>query len=429
MSTAARQPGGKSSPSLLPKCVFMAHAKELTQGIQNDLIEAKVEPIHVTSLEELLLEVDEPDVFLVFVSLSFFPQIISYMQKNRKLHNCFFIAVADNMNGHQIDRLYDLGFVDVLSKPVHHFTYRSRALQILSRYVRQFGIPEKTLLPDDVPRVAVHVEKEESLDKPKFVHEFGELKNIGEGKLNFYEKSRNRLAPIEENIKQLDDHRNLLKMYQEAAQSECRAMVWIAKQKWKQEFVVSSFDPDRLSLRLRCPKAWIPESLKTLFQTEGVSQIFVSLELRRARIFLSGPYSPSNVSNDGLIVSCEDRAFQSQRRRDFRLTNGDGSILVAKLKLRGVEGDFDLVFADISAGGAGVVIPEKLVGKFYQESKLDHLSFQIYGITINCSAKVRWVKDGKAGIQFHRMDEKDKEGIQLFVFEESYNYLSQSFGY
>jgi hypothetical protein len=56
------------------------------------------------------------------------------------------------------------------------------------------------------------------------------------------------------------------------------------------------------------------------------------------------------------------------------------------------------------------------------------VTFIVYGRRIQVAAEVRWKKDNLLGIRFLDLSDDDREGIRLFVMEESFDYIESILG-
>lgn len=433
-----------------PRCVFALGSDSLNAVLTKDLSESGIEAVFAKDEASLIETLSAPECFAVFVNLRAFPAASSVLRQRESVSKCYWVAIEERLTTSQSAALYNMGVVDVLTLPVHPFTYRSRARQLLARFVKSHWIPDDILLPQGmfrpttiIPertktdsgrgsagRVSPDVSTRESSSTRPSVslanHSgvYGKHRASPE-RVKYFEKARPSLAPLRKVFEQVSGAEIKQRFMKEAQGHGHSALLWIARQKWKSQFEILSYDPSVGQLALKYPRGLSAQSLKLVFSSLKAEKLFASIALKRARLFFFE--NPNNLSFavESLVLKSSAEMFQTQRRSHFRLRwdkPGSFRVLVAH---EGAQILRDYVAVDISANGCQLIMGEAALKSVARGTVFPRVCFNIYGNSVECSGVVRWKKDDRVGIQFYNLGLDDEEGIQLFVMEESYNYLKE----
>jgi c-di-GMP-binding flagellar brake protein YcgR len=165
-------------------------------------------------------------------------------------------------------------------------------------------------------------------------------------------------------------------------------------------------------------------------------RLYLNINTKRTSIFFAQKLDEIEFVEQCFFVDVPSVVYEVQRREHLRYQFTPET---ATAVLIGLESDRKLAIQgyakDISVGG--ICVEHAYTGeKISQRARslevgtiFPNLSFELYGKSIHCSAQLRWKKESTAsdaiflGLQFVKITSEDREGIRLFVMEESYDYI------
>jgi len=430
----------------LPICVFALANDQLNSALSKELLEAGIKAVFVTNDSQLSALQVLPECFATFVDLKAFPSALNYIRNRKTVEKSFWVAAVPRLNTTQNATLYNMGMVDILTLPVHPFTFKSRARLLLARFVKQHGMPIDVLLPDGI----FNVEKETRLTKDEDKSSFLKGESLGQntfvgrptvylsgtsGIFGNHKVSTERIAFYDHAVKQMLPSPQLFKpvtstskrnfFLKEARDKGANATLWTRQQKWKGQFDIISYYAHSNSLILAYSKENDRFSCaRTFKEFAGEPLIYLSFSLVRARVFSPMELSQIQTPPEGLTLKVSNELFETQRRSHFRLRWKDTSerMQIKVMSQQGVASQF-YPAADLSANGCKLCVNETQAAAFSVGQICPKITLKIYDKNIECTGVVRWKSDGRLGIQFLSIQDADEKGLQLYIMEESYEYL------
>src|SRR4051812_21201645 len=155
MSSAAKRAPVVEQVFKLPLAVFAIGHKKSNEELTKQLYDAGIGCVFVKSEEDFQKHQSRPDCFAAFVDLNVFPDFVNQNRLSKRKSKCFYVAITKVLTTGQSAKLFSVGMADILTQPVHAFTFRSRARQLLVRFVQQFGMPADIRLPAGIVRPEV----------------------------------------------------------------------------------------------------------------------------------------------------------------------------------------------------------------------------------------------------------------------------------
>jgi hypothetical protein len=220
----------------------------------------------------------------------------------------------------------------------------------------------------------------------------------------------------------------------EACQWRCPVIFWTAQRHIKEESLVISGDEEGDTIRIAYPKSMKKEQIQREIRIRSAHRLYLNINTRRTAIFFAQEISEISFKDDAIDIEVPSVVYEVQRREFFRYAFTPET---ATSVLIGLESSQNLaipgVAKDLSAGGIQVahVPPDAKASKRVRNLEIGtifpNLSFELYGKTIHCAAQLRWKKEDAGtlllGLQFVKISPEDREGIRLFVMEESFDYI------
>ena len=444
-------PAAKEEPRFtrLPTCIFALNSNNNNDALIKDLSDVGIGAQFVSGEEELFKVQSQSHCFASFVNLDLYPKLVTWCSdRSQKM---MWIAVSTPLNKMQTAKLYSQGMTDVLTTPVHPFTYKSRARQLLARFVARHGMPADVQLPTGMIRPpekfppawggiiakissGVTTTSHSTPDTAKTAAQSRptvQLRN-GSGSFGNHQAPRERLEYLDSAARTLA---KLNKLFQEVSPDSKRtlllnesfarkrpAILWSQQQKWKRRLDVISFNKESNSLILGHGDRSSHNEFIEEFKNLGPDTVFfLCLNLERARIFSALQNQKSQIEAEGLRVQLSGELFETQRRSHFRLHWQDSRDRIQ------VSAQFpkpaEFVASNISAHGIQLLLSNHDPLKFKKGQLLTGVKFKVYDQLIECSAVVRWTQHDRMGLQFLYLPEESEMGLQLYVMEESYTYL------
>jgi hypothetical protein len=251
---------------------------------------------------------------------------------------------------------------------------------------------------------------------------FGEAQ-ILPSSIEVFEKALPQLAPLNDLFGTVMPERRRAAYFQEAERSRQQAWIWIRRQGWKGSTRVIRHDASRHMVAFRYPDGVDAESLKNILQHHGTNELYVSIGLRRARMFFASQLTAESLQADRLWLAPPDSVYQTQRRSHFRLRFEEPSAFQAGIALTTNAPLFNYSVVDLSANGCQLSVDRSRSKLFRPDTACARIVLGVYGRKIECQGVVRWKRGDRVGIQFVSLSKEEEEGLQLFVMEESLAYL------
>lgn len=242
-------------------------------------------------------------------------------------------------------------------------------------------------------------------------------------RVSYLNKTMPHLAPVPKLFNTINSKSERQDLLHEAQGRKCVATLWTPQQKWKAHFSIQGYDANTEKLLLGYPSGSSSELIKNIFDTMKVKHLFISVPLGRTRIFFTDRFVESALLAGRFELKSPAEMFQTQRRSHFRLAWSEPAEFKVALTPDADSKPTEFMISDLSANGCQLILG-KGSHAFLKRGKLfSKISFDIYKRRIECMAVVRWIKGNRVGLQFVQLSNQDEEGIQLFVLEESYDYL------
>jgi len=437
----------RSPPSSqrLPICVFALRDTSVIKNIERDFKLLNIRVIFVNTVAELAKLQSVPETFLNFVDVSLFPESVKIVANRDKNLKSYWIAVSTPMSIPQSLALYKLGMADILTLPVHPITYRNRAKAVLARYLRLLETERKneiaqapveevkkaTNLPGSLhnldrksswyPRVL------EKLKSPLVTGVYGRHK-VFESRMYFHEQASNVIAKQAELFKEVETLEARMAYFREISQLETRALIWGTQQRWSQNCRVIKGEKGVERVYFAYPRGTNRGEFKESFEEANAKLVYVSFCLDRVRLFFSVDAKDLLFETDSWSVPMPQLLFQVQRREFFRLALKESLKFRIRITNKVFKGQ-EFQALNISAGGALVLVVRHQAQFFEVASVCQKVEFEVYGKVVKCAAAVQWKSDAnvedmcKVGLRLVDMDPVDRDGLNLFVMEEAYDYL------
>ena len=445
MGQPAKQESGVKK---FPICLVALSDSKLGTTLAHDLIQHGMQVQIVNSLKDYLAASENPAVFSFFVDITAHNWAIKLLKEKKFTPRELWAGVGPKLNTSQHSQMFNLGFADVLTLPLHPVTVRSRARLFLGRYVRTHGMPEEISLPAGVKRPTGVLKKPQpvtSNTKPapkaagrgarllKVRNEFGNHKVLPE-KIPVFETAVLDLSGPQKDLFQALSQQKRNSVIKEFGEKNANPVIWIKNQKWKSHFVTETLNISEGLLRLKFPPGVSKASVTQALAAHEIEEVYVSVPLRRGRAFFATPKGTLKIDNLGITLKIPDNIFQTQRRRDFRLILNPIRGFPVHLKPQSTKPRMTFTACNISAGGCQLVLSEHQASLFKRNQTCPEIDFLIFDKKIPCAGIVRWKRSTpkdkaterdayRIGIEFYQMSESDQEGVQLFVLEESFGYL------
>jgi hypothetical protein len=220
----------------------------------------------------------------------------------------------------------------------------------------------------------------------------------------------------------------------EACQWKCPVIFWTAQRHIKEETLVISGDEDGGSIRIAYPKNLKKGQIQSEIRVRDAHRIYLNINTRRTAIFFAQEIDGISFKDDAIEVDVPSVVYEVQRREFFRYSFTPETATSVLIGLESSQ-NFSIsgIAKDLSAGGIQVayVPPDAKASKRARNLEIGtvfpNLSFELYGKTIHCAAQLRWKKEDAGtlllGLQFVKISPEDREGIRLFVMEESFDYI------
>jgi c-di-GMP-binding flagellar brake protein YcgR len=211
---------------------------------------------------------------------------------------------------------------------------------------------------------------------------------------------------------------------------------WTAKRQIKEQTsVISGGDAgDGELLRIAYPKSKSKAQILSEIRKQNAQRIYLNVNTRRTAIFFAQEVSEVRFTEESIDVEVPSTLYEVQRRENLRYSFTPETATGVTI---GLESSQSLAIhgygKDISAGGIQVSYTPtdakiaKRVRGLEVGTVFPNISFELYGKSIHCSAQLRWKKEVAGvillGLQFVKISPEDREGVRLFVMEESFDYI------
>lgn len=255
---------------------------------------------------------------------------------------------------------------------------------------------------------------------------FGDSKPIEPARMAFYRNALQQLAPIKPKLfGKIVDLAEAESFLRESAEMRRKATIWTRGQGFRSQVEILGYDATSSRVLMKYPPGVSKEAFLERLNEIGAQELLVNANLARAALFFTEPVAEIRALDKGFELHPPIMLFEVQRREYFRYHFPAGQAMEVLLSgIPGVAGTLASSAVDISAGGFCLCLDARL-SPLEKGAKIDQVSFKVYNRQIRCAAQVRWSTVTHAGIQFLDLDLFNREGIKLFVMEESYEYLKR----
>jgi c-di-GMP-binding flagellar brake protein YcgR len=427
----------------LPLCVALIGDDKLKRNFESELKLKGIQVSFVQNEKDLGIQVSKPEVFLVVADIVSFPWSLQYFRQRPTGHLEYWVTLSQKLKTVQSSALFNLGIVDVLTFPVHPFTLVGRVRLLLARFVKTFGMPEHVVLPQGIQRSPIKkpvmvLEKLPSKNgkppprRPYFVSggKFGRH-TVDVQKLQIFEKAIEQTGPTEKLFVPLSEKKKKYGLT-ELAKNKSDVTLWAKHQVWKEKLELDQISFEKALIFLKVTKLSVLDALRELISKKTIQELYVSCVLKTGKMFFAIPVSELRFESQRIIFRIPPKVFQVQRRDHLRLEHKG----LPEVKLASPKFSFDneqkpraMKVLDIGAGGAQISVSSEIGLKLRRGQNIPHFEVTLYGQRIVCGAVIRWKKilknnllqptEFRVGLKFLNLSEKDEEGLQLFVFEES----------
>ncbi len=436
-------------------CVFAIKNPKLQKLIEIEFRDVPIRIAFVSTIEDLQHYQTSQDTFLNFVDIQAFPDAAKVLGARNKNSKAFWVAIGDQLSVQFNQMLLKIGISDILPNPVHPVTFKSRARALLVRYTQMLkkekivlehnrnknlrnthlaltsidkGPAKPTLSPKaTVARPQIKPSKAPQNVSPMQTGVFGKHRVFSE-RLKVIDKARKVLRPQKDLFQSVSTATQKAAFIKELNQLSPRAQVWGPKQKWQRSCRVVAGQSQDGRVHFSYPRGVYRQEFQDLLMSSPVGRIFVSFCLNRVRLFFGQNPKEFRFDLNEFSVKFPDDIFQVQRREFFRFNLTETLSVGIKITNKFFDGlEFNAL--NISAGGALITASDKDAAKFSVKDACRKIEFVVYGKVIECAAIVQWKSPAddegmcNIGLRFVNMDPMDRDGLNLFVMEEAYQYL------
>ncbi|MFL5815796.1 MAG: PilZ domain-containing protein [Bdellovibrionia bacterium] len=220
----------------------------------------------------------------------------------------------------------------------------------------------------------------------------------------------------------------------EACKWQSPVIFWTAKRQIKEQTSVVSGADDGEKLRIAYPKSKSKGQILSEIREQNARRIFLNINTRRTAIFFAQDVGEVRFTEESIDVEVPSVVYEVQRRENLRYSFTPETAMGVTIGLESNQGFAMHGYAkDISAGGIQVSYSPtdpkiaKRARGLEVGTVFPNISFELYGKSIHCSAQLRWKKEIAGaihlGLQFVKISPEDREGVRLFVMEESFDYI------
>jgi len=250
------------------------------------------------------------------------------------------------------------------------------------------------------------------------------------GKLVFFEKAVQLLASQSELFHLLTDPVVREGHLREAGEQFCDGVFWSRGQKLRINIKVDKFEVESGRITLHSTDDSDMQSVLDQLGANVLTRYFLNFNDRRAAVFF--PIEVNAIQTEGgeISVPVPEEVYEVQRR-DYLRFNIPAEMDLG-LVLKSGEVDLYPALQNLSAGGFGALCSPSGGLSLKKGTAISEVQLSIGERIIRCSAIIRYIKKLNAdsdsvrlGLQFSKIDEKDRQTIGLFVLEESYEYLQR----
>jgi hypothetical protein len=460
------EPQPVAVPQRLPLCLFAIsenpqQAKTITKQMNEEGINVRF--LSRVEMEDNLRGIldSQSECFAIFMDSEYLSIVTEHLDNKMRNPRPYWVALASRMTSQQSSRLLNAGISDILQLPVHPVTYKSRARMLLARWVHRYTIDDDIVLPPGIVRPVKHDAPKrgqmETGGSPKNIisratdffssngrsiyspskgasHQPFTLTRFGnrkwdKDKLSFFNQVRPLITAQDNLFQNVEGRKKQAVTFKEASEESVKCLMWAPGQGYKLRTTIKDFVVYSGLIQVAYPSGQNEQSIRLDFVKHQVDILYFNIQLRRASLFLADRQSQLKWSPEGFYLSFPTELFSVQRRGDFRFEPGTRRPILVSSSLSAKP----LRVKDISGGGCCLGLTKLSFETLTLGATVAEFTFDICGEKIKCPATARWLRktmtpQGEkylAGFAFNGLSAEQREGIQLFVMEESANYLKK----
>jgi|GEM_PF-1732596 len=406
-----------------PAFIYASRDRGQAAAVIREAASIEMDCVVVSSVADLREALTRPEVYLVFLAYDFADDLLPLHRSLAKGSPVFWIYLAPKSGLSQIMKLYNEGFHDVLTLPVHPTVVKNRATMYVGRFLQRVSQSD-VKVPSwfDVRRLGPPNVLNSSVSEKRNPGFFANAKIPPEKKRHFIEAAALWSERSGATFTVINDIRERESLVRETAHISAPLVLWTEGRSSITRTSVATYDQERQRLAIRYPEnSATPEGFRTWIEGREGSDLFANFNLHRGRcFFLSEPshfaYEPLNFTSP-----LPPTLFNVQRREEIRLIipNEDRKFCVASFGGRREM----LQVSNLSAGGLCFEAHPALIDHVRNDSSEFQLDFSFHDLTITTRVSHRWTQNGLMGVRFEDLDPATREHIRLLVFESMYDYL------
>ncbi len=435
-----------------PVCVFALGAYAPREELDREFFQLGIHAHFVRTIEELQIIQSRPNVFASFIDLKAFPAAARIFQGRSVKQKSICVALMPELTIESSRMLAELGFFEVLTLPVNPLTFKSKAKALLGRFLISPGMPpgiklsrnKSNLVSHGRTRAIWHIDeslsswKTESLNpktSPLVTGQYGD-RIVPVKRLNFHREVSARLASSKELFRVIQGNDERESYIREMIRRKLKVFFWAKQQRWQHSCQVDQNRLDHRKLNFQYPKGMMRKQFQDSLVSAGVSKIFAKVDLNRAKVLFGQNLTELTLDERTFSINLPKQFFQVQQRKYFRLQLTKQNSFKMELRFSQMNCR-EFWLEEISAGGALLLMDSEWAAKLTKGQEISELNFEILGKTISCGARIQYIKKiensespgtFQVGIKFVGIDPVDRDGVNLFVMEEAYEYMKTFVG-
>jgi c-di-GMP-binding flagellar brake protein YcgR len=220
----------------------------------------------------------------------------------------------------------------------------------------------------------------------------------------------------------------------EACKWQSPVIFWTAKRQIKEQTCVVSGEGEGEKLRIAYPKSKTKGQILSEIREQNARRIYLNINTRRTSIFFAQEVGEVRFTDESIEVEVPSVVYEVQRREHLRYSFTPETATGVTIGLESSQSYVIQGYAkDLSAGGIQVSCSPteakvtKRIRSLEVGAVFPNINFELYGKSIHCSAQLRWKKEVAGvfflGLQFVKISPEDREGVRLFVMDESFDYI------
>ena len=199
------------------------------------------------------------------------------------------------------------------------------------------------------------------------------------------------------------------------------ALVWSKGQKSSFSAPVEEVDLEKGRIWLTASPDLKQSDLPKLLSHKSDGEFYVNVSLRRANLLFVASFTDIEVERSRIGLRAPSTVYEVQRRGWFRFE------IPEHMKIPLIVQGVSRTIVNLSAGGLSYMCKPEEAARLENRAAVQGIEFRIHDLEVRCDGEVRWKKDKNGvafvGIQFVGLNYFYRERTNLFVLEESFEYL------